>query len=107
MIDKTITHEQARKHFDNHKQQLEDYYGPFEDDDIDVIDNYITQQEQFAKDVARYFELELKIVELHDLTADEYTEYVELYGKLTKGVTKWVTAHLKLTHQVTANAQLS
>lgn len=100
MTDKLITSEEVRKHFDNHKQQLEDYYGPFEDDDIDLIDNYIAQQEQFAKDVARYFNVievfdkykrehpDKTDEEIKEVLKDEVNTYRELHKRLSKGVAK-------------------
>lgn len=81
MTDKLITHEEVRDVLINETKMVWNKAVFTED--------YISQQEQRDKDVSRYFELELKIVELQELTADEYTEYVDLYGKLTKGVAKW------------------
>ena len=46
---------------------------------------YITQQEQFAKDVARYFDLDdFKT----SLTQQEWEEYKELRKTIQKGVAK-------------------
>ena len=77
MIDKTITHEEAIANLTSAAQI-----------DLDLHYNYIKQQEQFSKDLVRYFALEVKVFVSQDVTADEYTEYVELYGKLIKGVAK-------------------
>ena len=49
------------------------------------ITEYITQQEQFAKDVARYFDLDdFKT----SLTQQEWEEYKELRKTIQKGVAK-------------------
>lgn len=54
-----ITHEEARKELLSIDIDLhdiaEDYIANY---NISLLQRYITQQEQFAKDVARYFELE-------------------------------------------------
>ena len=50
-----------------------------------VLNTYITQQEQFAKDVARYFDLDdFKT----SLTEQEWEEYKELRKTIQKGVAK-------------------
>lgn len=52
--------------------------------DRDLQYKYVRQQEQFAKDVARYFELESK----DTFTFLESEEWNNLYNKITKGVAK-------------------
>ena len=74
MTDKLITHEEAVKNLLDGDEV-----------DRDLQYKYIRQQEQFAKDVARYFELDdknryWKVI----LTADEELERVTLNVKLSK-----------------------
>ena len=88
MIDKTITHEEARKTM--MVFESDDGYYRDRDKEHEVMASYITQQEQFAKDVARYFELNSR----HDWdkyltqTTEEMHERWALEEKLTKGVAK-------------------
>lgn len=85
MTDKLITHEEAR-------QKTIYIYGEY-DNAYKTLNDYITQQEQRDKDVARYFELS------HNPTSNtnpnEIRPYIEwatelmtLEEKLTKGVAK-------------------
>lgn len=74
MNGKLITHEEARKELEAFQKMI----GLR----LDKVEQYITQQEQFAKDVARYFYLE-------NLTDDKYTvevgiEHHALREKLSK-----------------------
>ena len=80
-----ITHKEAKE---SHARLFDSYldgcFVPFPTrSDLDTIEVYITQQEQFAKDVARYFYLE-------KLPDDKYTvevgiEHHALREKLSKG----------------------
>lgn len=99
MTDKLITHEEAREinrigkrtfisaldmiNCDDVevKQDNKNYVFP---KDLDKIDDYIAQQEQFAKDVARFIELAYK----EDKDHADLAEYYTLEEKLTKGVAK-------------------
>ena len=82
-----ITHDEAKE---AQSRLFDSYiYGEFipfpTRSDLDTIKEYIEQQEQFAKDVARYFDLDdFKT----SLTDKEWEEYKELRKKLTKGVAK-------------------
>ncbi len=79
-----ITHEEAKE---SHARLFDSYldgcFVPFPTrSDLDTIKEYITQQEQFAKDVSRYFYLE-------NLTDDKHTievaiEHHTLKEKLSK-----------------------
>lgn len=51
-----------------------------------IVEAYITQQEQFAKDVKRYIFLDHK--NSNELTDAESDEWLSLWNKLTKGVEK-------------------
>ena len=71
-----ITHEEA-------KENTLYLHGKY-DNAYKTLNDYITQQEQFAKDVARYFELKnLATMKFEDLKELDYLE-----EKLTKGVAK-------------------
>ena len=75
MIDKTITHEEARNMVTNN---IIEWFRK-------ELLAYITQQKQFAKDVARYFDLDdFKT----SLTQQEWEEYKELRKTIQKGVAK-------------------
>ena len=91
MTDKMIKHEQAKRSVQN----LYDPSNNSEKNCLELID-YINQQEQFAKDVARYFELDkqfydgfFEVLEMDDETFNKIgNEVTKLYEKLTKGVAK-------------------
>ena len=70
MTDKLITHEEAVKNLLDGDEV-----------DRDLQYKYIRQQEQFAKDVARYFELSEMLPFAHK---DKYSELFELKQKLSK-----------------------
>ena len=76
MIDKTITHDEAR-------ENTLYLHGKY-DEAYNTLNDYITQQEQFAKDVARYFE----ILRTDQTSLEEYNEWCKLRNKLTKEVAK-------------------
>ena len=93
-----ITHDEA-------KENTLYLHGKY-DNAYKTLNDYITQQEQFAKDVARYFELNTNLTiegvflysflqssKQEDETILECetrleTEYEMIYEKLTKGVAK-------------------
>ncbi len=92
MTDKLITHDEADKAIDHITNFINDipmslhgYNNPNSNywacEQIDTINNYITQQEQFAKDVARFFEL-LRKMPKHSF--EEYNEWCDLGEKLSK-----------------------
>ena len=88
-----ITHDEAKE---SQSRLFDSYiYGDFipfpTRSDLDTIKEYIEQQEQFAKDVARYFELQHKSQNLTktytiDNVIEDYNEFLTLKEKLTKGV---------------------
>ena len=88
-----ITHDEAKE---AQSRLFDSYiYGDFipfpTRSDLDIIKQYITQQEQFEKDVARYFELGKQYLEImfDDETSNEIkVKLDDLYEKLTKGVAK-------------------
>ena len=88
-----ITHDEAKE---AQSRLFDSYiYGDFipfpTRSDLDIIKQYITQQEQFEKDVARYFELGKQYLEImfDDETSNEIkVKLDDLYEKITKGVAK-------------------
>ena len=88
-----ITHDEAKE---AQSRLFDSYiYGDFipfpTRSDLDIIKQYITQQEQVEKDVARYFELGKQYLEImfDDETSNEIkVKLDDLYEKLTKGVAK-------------------
>lgn len=65
-----ITHEEARDMVTNN---IIEWFRK------ELVD-YITQQEQFAKDVARFIELTFS----DDINSDDWQEYLALKNKLSK-----------------------
>ena len=94
MTDKLITHDEADKAIDHITNFINDipmslhgYNNPNSNywacEQIDTINNYITQQEQFAKDVARFMVL-LNIYLTDTQTIEEMHERWALERKLSK-----------------------
>ena len=90
-----ITHEEARKEnnlmMENHITLTKEKYQFIAKEMVKrrtthykKIDDYITQQEQFSKDVDRYFELRSKANRFLMENEDELREFWKLEEKLSK-----------------------
>ena len=88
MTDKLITHEDFELALDSYIGLVEVVFPKNNNRThltrIETMKNYAKQQEQFAKDVARYFEL----ANNEEITGEVLDDFSEIRNKLMKQVSK-------------------